>query len=113
MIMSTDSRQLQSVYLPSPNQVMKWQFSSPIKYIPNPIAEVEKVKSVSGNLRIGPKTFCKTKESDMKKVAFCLQLLLIKVHKITYFLTIKVQQLKFSLHFWNTIKKGMKNMTIC
>ena len=30
----------------------------------------------------------------MKKVAFCLQLLLIKVHKIRYFLTIKVQGIK-------------------
>ena len=29
--------------------------------------EVEKVKSVSGNLRIGPKTFCK---NDMKKLLF-------------------------------------------
>ena len=32
-------------------------------------AEVEKVKRVSGNLRIGPKT-AKMKESDMKKVVF-------------------------------------------
>jgi hypothetical protein len=36
-------------------------------------AEVEKVKRVSGNLRIGPKT-AKMKESDMKKVVFCLQM---------------------------------------
>ena len=37
-------------------------------------AEVEKVKRVSGNLRIGPKISAKMKESDMKKVVFCLQM---------------------------------------
>ena len=34
-------------------------------------SELEKVKSVSDNLRVGPKTFCENKESDMKKVTFC------------------------------------------
>ena len=37
-------------------------------------AEVEKVKSVSGNLRIGPKISAKMKELDMKKIVFCLQM---------------------------------------
>ena len=38
-------------------------------------AEVEKVKSVSGNLRIGPKTFCKNEGvRHKKKHAFCPQM---------------------------------------
>ena len=37
-------------------------------------AEVEKVKRVSSNLRIGHKISAIMKESDMKKVVFCLQM---------------------------------------
>ena len=66
------------------------------------VAEVEKVKTVSGNLRIGNKTFCKNKEvRHEKELLFAHKwiLRLLKVHKITYFLSMKVQQFKFSLHF--------------
>ena len=42
-------------------------------YIEGGGAEVEKVKSVSGNVRIGPKTFCENEGVRHKKVAFFVQ----------------------------------------
>ena len=57
-----------------------------------PRAKVEKVKSVSGNLRIEPKTFCKNEG--------------VRHEKKIYFSPMKVQQFKFSLHFWDVMKNG-------
>ena len=37
-------------------------------------SEVEKVKRVSGNLSIGPETFCKNEEVRHEKIIFCPQM---------------------------------------
>ena len=61
--------------------------------------EVQKFKSVSGNLMIGPKTFCK--KWDLKKIGVLRKrtLVLFYVHKITYFLKIKVSWYCINLNF--------------
>ena len=53
------------------SQVPDFLLVRPLQIIPHPCAEVEKVKSVSGNLMIGPKTFCKNEGVRHKKHAFC------------------------------------------
>ena len=67
-----------------------------------PPTEVQKVKSVSGNLRIRPKTFCKNMEVRLEKWVFVRKctLELLNVKKIISFLKIKVPRYSIDLNFY-------------
>ena len=81
-------------------------------------SEVEKVKSVSGNLRMELKTFCKNEGIGHEKNCLLSKLILglLKCPQNHRFRKDKSalikQQFKVLLHFWDIMKIQMKDMSI-
>ena len=73
------------------------------------MTEVQKDKTVSGNLSIGTKTFCENTKVKLKKVTFCPLMDLLNVQKSTHFLKIKVPEYNIILIFFSFLGYSEKH----